>query len=468
MRFRSARTILTATVATLVAVAGVIAAPAAPSSAVTAASLSSLKAQALYFQRTGNTGQRDIVVGSMASTSARESRLWAEFVDSWTSINAHLDMNYSVPKDLPKKGHVFVVLGSALSKSGKMTTKLSRRLKVTLAALKKYPHSRVLVSGGAPRNGHTEAGAMRSWLRAHDVADSRIIVEKKSASTIGNADYSMKILASSSKFTSYSLISDSSHLRRASILFLAATLRIQEESGKDWSIRQLANVAYKDMASAGKGPLSSSSVAYTTSNVASVLDITGTYRSVVAKPPAAPVLTSVKVTAPAGLTYAVGDRFDAKGLVVKAIYNKGVYSRLVTGAVDVDGFDSSAIGRSTATAAFTEGKVTKSSSFSYTVVKADGSLTLGLSTKTVKRSKTRLTVTATLAAPNRLVPTGTVRYYLDGKRLKTFEVDADSAGPFSFTYPKIATTGRHAIVVKYSGDARLEAERTAVTLRVTR
>jgi len=467
VRFRPVRTVLTAIVATLVAAAGVVV-PAPQANAAAAASRANLKALAIYYQRTGNTDQRDIVVGSMAMTSSRDSRLWADFVDSWSTINAHLDMNYTVPKGLPSKGHVFVVLGSALSKSGKMTTKLSRRLVVTLKALKKYPHSRVLVSGGAPRNGRTEAGAMRSWLRSHGVADSRIIVEKKSASTIGNADYSMKILSGSSKYTSYSLISDSSHLRRASILFLAATVRVQEESGRTWSIRQLANVAYKDMASAGKGPLSASSIAYTASNVASVFDLSGTYRAVLADPPAKAVLTSVTVTAPASLTYAVGDTFAAKGLVVQAVYNKGVYSRLVTGDADVQGFDSSSVGKASATAAFTDGSVTKSSSFAYTVVKADTSLKLSFSTKTVRKSKTRVVATAKLTAANKLVPTGRVRFYLDGKRLKTVAVDADDATTFTFTYPKIATTGRHAFVVKYSGDDQLEAARSAATLTVTK
>jgi len=467
VRFGSVRTMLTAIVATLVAVAGAVV-PAPQASAVAAASRSNLKALAIYYQRTGNTAQREIVVGSMAMTSTRESRLWSNFVDSWSTINAHLDMNYTVPKGLPSKGHVFVVLGSALSKSGKMTTKLSRRLAVTLKALKKYPHSRVLVSGGAPRNGHTEAGAMRSWLRSRGIAASRIIVEKKSASTIGNADYSMKILAGSSKVTSYSLISDSSHLRRASILFLAATVRVQEESGRDWSIRQLANVAYKDMASAGKGPLSASSIAYTAGNVASVFDLSGTYADVVADPPARAVLTSVNVTAPAKLTYAVGDAFAARGLVVQAVYNKGVYSRLVTGDADVQGFDSSSVGGGTATAAFTDGAVTRTSSFAYTVVKADSALKLSFSTKTVRKAKTRVVVTAKLAAPNKLAPTGRVRFYLDGERLKTFVVDAADGGTFTFTYPKIAATGRHAFVVKYSGDDQLEAARSAATLTVTK
>ncbi|MCA0295646.1 MAG: YdcF family protein [Actinobacteria bacterium] len=458
---------LTAIVASLVAVAGVIV-PTAPASAVAAASRSNLKALAIYYQRTGNVAQREIVVGSMATSSTRESRLWGDFMDSWSTINAQLDMNYTVPKGLPSKGHVFVVLGSALSKSGKITTKLSRRLTVAVSALKKYPHSRVLVSGGAARNGHTEAGVMRSWLRSHGIADSRIIVEKKSASTIGNADYSMAILAASSKYTSYSLISDSSHLRRASILFLAATVRIQEKSGRDWSIRQLANVAYKDMASAGKGPLSASSIAYTASNVASVFDLSGTYRDVVADPPAKAVLTSVNVTAPTKLTYAVGDAFAAKGLVVRAVYNKGVYSRPVTGDADVQGFDSSSVGGATATATFTEGDVTKASSFAYTVVKADSSLKLSFSTKTVRASKTRVVVTAKLAAPNKLSPTGRVRFYLDGKRLKTFVIDADDTGTYTLTYPKIATTGGHAFVVKYSGDDQLEAARTAATLTVSK
>ena len=62
-------------------------------------------------------------------------------------------------------------------------------------------------------------------------------------------------------------------------------------------------------------------------------------------------------------------------------------------------------------------------------------------------------MTAKLTADRR-VPTGTVQFYLDGKRLKTVALASDGTVA-KVTYPTISKVGTHEIVVKYSGDARL-------------
>ncbi|CAL8974136.1 hypothetical protein PROP_01345 [Propionicimonas sp. T2.31MG-18] len=463
MHSRGIRRALVALLGGVVATAGLLV-PATPSRAASSVSAEILKGQAIYFLRTGDAAQREVVLGSLALKSPWQATLWTDFLNSWETINKSMAMNSSVPKGLPSKGHVFVVLGSALSKSGKMTTKLERRMKLALKALSKYPSSKVLVTGGAARNGHTEGEVMQKWLLARGVAKSRIIVEKKAASTVGNATNSMAVLAASPA-TSYSLISDSSHLRRASILFRAATVRVQEVSGQPWTIRQLANVAYLDMKTAGRVPLSASSVAYTASNVASVLKIAAPYKAVLAKPPSDPVLTSIALTAPKKVTYTVGERFSTSGMVVKAVYDKGAYARVVTSGATLSGFDSGTVGTSQVRAAYSEGGVTKAATIPYTVVKATGSLSWSFSTKKITRSRTKVTVKATVTAPNGLVPTGKVRYYLDGKLLRSITLDGD-ASPVRFTYPKIAKPGRHAFVVKYLGSDQLTGARKAVTLSV--
>nr|WP_300151381.1 ElyC/SanA/YdcF family protein [Propionicimonas sp.] len=464
-RFRTARALVATMVATaFLAVTGGVVAD-APSHAAQTVSISSLKARAIYFQQAGKTADRDLAVSSMAATSAWEAKLWSGFVASWSSINNAMTMNTSVPSGLPGKGHVFVVLGSALTSSGKMSAKFERRLKLAVKALQKYPAATVLVSGGAARNGVTEGEAGRKWLLAKGVDESRIAVEKKSSSTIGNAKNSMALLATSNA-SSYSLISDSSHLRRASVLFDAASVLVQEGTGKAWSMERLANVAYPDMAGAGQGPLSDSSVAYTAGNVASLFGVSSAYNKLVSAPPTTPVLTGLTVTAPAKVTYRVGENLSTKGLVVKAVYDKGAYAKVVTSAATLSGFDSTAVGTGETTASYTDGEVTKTSSFRYSVIRAASKLSVKLSTKTIKRKKTRVVAKATVAAStSRLVPTGTMRFFLDGKLLKSIPLTAGSKGQARFTYPKISKAGKHKIVVKYLGNDTIEPARTPVTVK---
>ena len=128
---------------------------------------------------------------------------------------------------------------------------------------------------------------MRKWLIAKGISSARILVETKSSSTIGNAKYSIAMLSAAPKYTSYTLISDSSHIRRASVLFAAATLLVREKQGTDWSIKPVSNIAYMDLATAGRKPLSASSVAYTASNVASLLGVLPQLKKLVASPPSA-------------------------------------------------------------------------------------------------------------------------------------------------------------------------------------
>ena len=437
------------------------------SHAAEAASLTKLKAQALYSQQARDTDQRDLAVSAMATSSAWEAELWADFVASWSTINNSMEMNSTVPSGLPKKGHVFVVLGSALKKSGKVGTKFERRLKLAVKALAKYPKSIVLVTGGAPKNGHTEGEVGYRWLVANGVAKSRIVVEKKASSTIGNAKNSMAILAKSSKYTSYSLISDSSHLRRASILFDAAKVLVQEKSGKAWSITREPNVAYMDMKKAGQAPLADWSVSYTAGNVAALFGVSSAYQKLLAKPPSDPVLTSVKVTAPKQVRYTVGEKLNTRGLVVKAVYNKGVYTTVVTDSAKVSGFSSTSVGKGSVTASYRDGSVTKKSSFAYTVVKASSSTKATPSRTTLKRNRTRVTLKVQVStAADGVTPTGKVRFYLDGKRLKTIRIDADDNGSVKYRFPKLGKTGKRVLKATYVGNSRLTSSKQSVTVRV--
>ena len=147
-----------------------------------------------------------------------------EFLDLWAKLDAGMTFWYD-PDQLPwpsiPDNHIFVVLGSGLKADGSMPAKFERRLKLVLPILLANPEAKVLVTGGKPRNGITEGMAGRRWLMDHGVAEENIAVETKSTSTIGNAKYSVEFMALN-EFTSYTLVSDVQHLRRAQIEFHAA------------------------------------------------------------------------------------------------------------------------------------------------------------------------------------------------------------------------------------------------------
>ncbi len=387
----AARGTVAVVLAALLTVAGMGQAHAAPPT-----SPAEWRARAIHFQAVGNIVQRDLSLNSVADLSDWSGTLWKDFLTSWGEINQAMPMNTSVPKGLPAEGHVFIVLGSALSSSGKVTATLERRLKLAVKALAAYPASKVVVTGGKPKQGKTEAAVMKAWLVDHGVRSSRILTEDKSSNTIGNAKKTMALLAGSTRYTSYTLITDAGHMRRSSVLFRAATMEIEERTGKRWAIRPVANLAYPDM-QAGKVPLSAASVAYTATEVASLFGVLTEYKKVVANPPK-------------------------------------------PGADDPPA------------------KV---------ATKATSKVALKPSSTTPKRSKTRVVVKVTVTTgASKVVPTGTVTFYLDGKKLKAVPLAKAKKGKLSFTYPTIAKAGKHKLTVKYGGTSKLTSASRTITVTV--
>lgn len=202
--------------------------------------------------------QRQILAAHRAGKSAddalRRYRLrapwdgprWTTFMALWEGWEQGMPLAYDpVTLDVPDAGHAFVVLGSALSKSAEITEKFRRRLALAKLALDANPGSVVLISGGAPKATITEAAAGRRWLIDAGIDPARILTEEKSASTIGNARYSVPILRAKG-ITSYTLVSDASHLRRASILFAAARLQIETAANRVMSLTPTPPLAYDD------------------------------------------------------------------------------------------------------------------------------------------------------------------------------------------------------------------------------
>lgn len=465
-RPNSARRALATIIAALLALVGASVVATPPVSAASGAP-TDLRVQAIYFQYTANPTQQSLVLSSMAAKSALSSRVWTDFLSSWNVANKGLKIYTATPAGLPESGHVFVVLGSSLSKSGNMTVKLERRLKVALKALAKYPNSSVLVSGGAARNGNTEAKVMRAWLIANGIVDARILVEATSASTVSNATNSMAILSRSAAHTSYTLISDASHIRRATILFDAAKVLIQERTGQPWAIEPIDNVAYSDSSIASRGPVPPATDAIIASNVASVFGVVASYRALVSSPPSTAELTSIKVTAPANRTYQVGQALDTTGLAVTAVFDNGLLSNTVTASAAISGFSAAKVGKVKVTVSYSLGKARKTATFDCRIVKAVSSVGVKLSTTKIHKGRTRAVVKVVVAGvASKVVPTGTVKFYLDGKRLKTVTLKAGKQGVVSFKLPRIARSGKHKVAVRYLGSSKVVAAKQAVWIKV--
>lgn len=205
--------------------------------------LDTLRARALYGIRQ-NVGYT-VAIAAIESQSAGEAKYWNEFAAKARAAVENFAVSTTVPSGLPTSKHAFVVLGSGLAADGTMKKKLTRRMDLTFAAAKKYPNSKIIVSGGAPKSGWTEARRMRDWLVKEGIAPSRIIMEDKSASTVSNGRYSLLKLIEN-KLTTYTIISDASHLRRAALIFEAAKLRWQYTNKKPLAITMVKNYGFPD------------------------------------------------------------------------------------------------------------------------------------------------------------------------------------------------------------------------------
>src|SRR6478752_1867380 len=115
-------------------------------------------------------------------------------------------------KDFSKPA--IVILGYGLNPDGTMRTILRRRVLTGLTLAQFFPQAPIIVTGGNPQNGNTEAGQMRKELRLFGFPDDRIIVEDRANSTVQNARFSVP-LAKQAGTSGIILVTSSSHQDRA-------------------------------------------------------------------------------------------------------------------------------------------------------------------------------------------------------------------------------------------------------------
>ena len=139
---------------------------------------------------------------------------------------------------VPKENHAFVILGGTINQ-------MNHRLESALSAIKTNKTSKIIVTGGKKRGDKSEAEYMRDWLISNEVDASQILLENSASSTIGNANKSVPLMIKN-KITSYTLVSHSSHLRRASSLFLAAKVKLELPNNTKIKLDPTNVLAYQD------------------------------------------------------------------------------------------------------------------------------------------------------------------------------------------------------------------------------
>jgi uncharacterized SAM-binding protein YcdF (DUF218 family) len=115
-------------------------------------------------------------------------------------------------KDFSKPA--IVILGYGLNSDGTMRTILRRRVLTGLVVAQFFPQSPIIVTGGNPQNGQTEAGQMGNMLQLLGFPGNRIIVEEKANSTVQNARFSVP-LAKQAGTSGIILVTSTTHQGRA-------------------------------------------------------------------------------------------------------------------------------------------------------------------------------------------------------------------------------------------------------------
>src|SRR4029079_5472559 len=115
-------------------------------------------------------------------------------------------------KDFTKPA--IVILGYGLNDNGTMRTILRRRVLTGLTVAQFFPQSPIIVTGGNPQNGKTEAEQMRNMLMLLGFPANRIIMEDRANSTVQNAQFSVP-LAKQAGTSGIVLVTSTTHQDRA-------------------------------------------------------------------------------------------------------------------------------------------------------------------------------------------------------------------------------------------------------------
>jgi vancomycin permeability regulator SanA len=119
-----------------------------------------------------------------------------EYLERFDRVDDILQLT---PSEKPQRAapnnnlHAIVVLGAGLETNGTIKLKLSSRLKQALTLARLYPHSPIIVTGGNPQGGLTEAYVMSQWFMRRGIPRKRLFLEDRARDTVENALFSSAI-----------------------------------------------------------------------------------------------------------------------------------------------------------------------------------------------------------------------------------------------------------------------------------
>jgi uncharacterized SAM-binding protein YcdF (DUF218 family) len=196
--------------------------------AAAAPSNSGLTDQAFAYQSAGNTAAAQAVVNQMSADQAQR------VVAVMANVNQALTfpLTDQVPSGIAP-GTTIVILGYGLQDDGGMRPVLVERLQKGLAVAQAYPSLPIVVSGGNPKAGITEAAAMKTWLLAQGVSPTRVYTESGAVSTQSNALNTAVLMRQNGMNSGAVLVTSSDHTRRAVADFLVAGITLQAVVASD-------------------------------------------------------------------------------------------------------------------------------------------------------------------------------------------------------------------------------------------
>ncbi|MCU1640203.1 MAG: YdcF family protein [Nocardia sp.] len=118
-----------------------------------------------------------------------------------------------------------VVLGYGLLPDGSMRPELVNRLYAGYVSALLSPDAPVIVTGGNPQNGVTEAQAMADWLVQRGITPQRIHSETHANSTVQNAAFSAQLMQAIGAHAAI-LITSADHIARALNNFQSAGIAV--------------------------------------------------------------------------------------------------------------------------------------------------------------------------------------------------------------------------------------------------
>ena len=168
---------------------------------------------AAYTRAMGQTNASEAIAGEVIANFPERTR---EYLDRFGRIEEVLQLvpTEKVERGLPKdKRHAIVMLGAGLETNGTAKAKLVARLKQGWKLARIYSDAPIILTGGNPKGGMTEAYAMSLWLLKKGVSRKRLYLEDQARDTVGNACFSATILKKLG-VTHITLVTSNNHIRR--------------------------------------------------------------------------------------------------------------------------------------------------------------------------------------------------------------------------------------------------------------